>query len=305
MRWRRGRSDPPLEGEDGISLEDLAWRIGATDDRPDPPPGGAEGGDEAPDDATAAVAVTPGAAAAPGKAPRATTTADPAAPLPPATRRRAGRAAGTASVHARPVVSGGARRLVLWRDASALLFVVLAVAFVAQLVMSESRVEPGAGPTDVPTPTTTTVAIVDTPSPGGTTRPTLGPVVDPSVITDIEATPTPVPTPTPSPTPRATPRPTRTPTPTPTPTPVPTPTPAPPVITSLSCNPNAGTGSVTATCTATASNAVSWSWTVDGSSVGGNSPTLVHTFSSGAHVVRATATGPGGSDSDSVVVDVQ
>jgi hypothetical protein len=302
--WRRGRNEPPAEGEDAISLEDLAWRIGATDVRPEAPASEAEGGDKAPDDDTAAVAVTPGGATAPGVAPGATTTAAPAAPLSPATRRRASSAAGTAPVRARPVVSGGVRRLVLWRDASALLFVVLAVAFVAQLLMSGNRVEPGAGTTDAPTPTTTTVAIVDTSSPGGTTRPTIGPVVDPSVITDIEATPTPVPTPapTPSPTLRATPRPTRTPAPTP------IPTPAPPVArftVSVPCGP----APLAVTFDASSSSGASeYLWNFDDGTPLGSGAQVNHTFQGGQSQtvfnVILTATGPGGVDYQVATISV-
>ena len=67
------------------------------------------------------------------------------------------------------------------------------------------------------------VALGATASPGDTDLRTIGPVVDPSLIPGIEATPTPVPTPT-SRAPAATPRPGRRPTPHPTPRPTPGPT---------------------------------------------------------------------------------
>jgi len=147
--------------------------------------------------------------------------------------------------HAHPVVPGTAGRLILWRDASIVLLAVVAVMLVAQLVFPAIR---GGGPGSSGGPGASNLLVLDvTGVPNGSDLPPIGPVVDPSLITGIEATPTPlaVAGPTRRPAPRLTPPPVpstdpppseapsapptadATPTPSPTPTPVPTPSPTP------------------------------------------------------------------------------
>jgi outer membrane biosynthesis protein TonB len=152
--------------------------------------------------------------------------------------------------HAHPVIAGTAARLMLWRDASVVLLAVVAVALVAQLVLPGIR---GNGADATNGPGGSSLIVLDaTGVPSGSGRPSIGPVVDPSLITGIEATPTPSaagptnrptlrPTRTPvpatqapptdvpsgTPPPEPTPAPGLTPTPEPTPTPTPEPTAAP------------------------------------------------------------------------------
>jgi hypothetical protein len=121
----------------------------------------------------------------------------------------------------RRVDAGPAARLVLWRDASLLLLVVVSVIFVAQLGLPGIG-GGGAGPADG-SPDGASQAVFDaTGLPAPTGPPSIGPVVDPSLIDRIEATPTPRATPNPAP--RPTPRPTAKPAP---PTAAPTPTDSP------------------------------------------------------------------------------
>src|SRR4029077_15796383 len=109
----------------------------------------------------------------------------------------------------RPRGTGGPRRVVLWRDVSALLFVVVAIALIAQLGLSRNS---GVAVASLsPTPTLQTLVAV---GPTGTPAPpvviTLGPVINPSLIPVIEAPPSAAPVIT---APPATPRPTLRPTP--------------------------------------------------------------------------------------------
>ena len=141
--------------------------------------------------------------------------------------------------HAHPVVAGTAGRALLWRDASMVLFAVVAVMLVAQLVLPGLR---GDRPGSSGGPGASHLVVLDvTGRPNGSGLPSIGPVVDPSLITGIEATPTPRATPRPTVRPTVRPAstpipptvpppseaPTGTPTPPPTPAPDPTPTPSP------------------------------------------------------------------------------
>ena len=233
MPWRRRPGDPP-GGEDQlpISPDHLAWRIGASDERPedlDGPLGGTP-------------KIVDGQAAADADA------ATPPAATGSRWRRRREESERRLS-HAHPV-SGTTRRLVIWRDASAVLFVVIVIAFIAQFTLSGDG-EPATArdPRAANDPSQDTLGS----TPGAAIAPTIGPAVDASLFPNIEATPTPVatlavratPTPIPHPTPRATPRstpaaptpdptstpppatPSSTPSPDPTPTPSPDPTPTP------------------------------------------------------------------------------
>jgi hypothetical protein len=104
--------------------------------------------------------------------------------------------------HAHRVVGGTAARLILWRDASAVLLVVVTALLVIQIAVSgrgDDLDEAGGTGTSGP------AVLGATGVPGGSPRRSIGPVVDPSLILEIEATPTPF---VAAPTPRATPRPT-------------------------------------------------------------------------------------------------
>ena len=288
MTWRR-RSDPPdADDWQPITSEDVAWRIGASDARPAPPP--------RPDGAIANRAEESTAAAAAATAASRTT----------ATHRTT--VADRHRPHAHPVIPGTTRRVLIWRDASAILFVLVVLVFVAaQLTLPDEGPLTAAGPTSsvAALPTQDALGATGTPI-AAAAAPTIGPVVDPSLIPNIEATPTPVPTPRPTATPRPTPRPTprATPLPPPTAPPTPSPTPAPPVIASVTCAPDSGSGSVTSTCTATGANVASWTWTVGGTQIG-TGASVVHTFTTGLWEVVVTASGPGGTDTGSDFVDVQ
>jgi hypothetical protein len=119
--------------------------------------------------------------------------------------------------HAQRVAAGPAARLVLWRDASVLLLVVVSVIFIAQIGLPGLGGRP-AGPA-TGQPDGSTQGVLDaTGLAAPTGLPSIGPVVDPSLIIRIEATPSPIAQP------RLTPRPTRRPTPKPAP---PTAAPAP------------------------------------------------------------------------------
>ncbi|HEX4897455.1 MAG TPA: hypothetical protein VFV53_03750, partial [Candidatus Limnocylindrales bacterium] len=137
--------------------------------------------------------------------------------------------------HAHPVVAGTAGRALLWRDASMVLLAVVAVMLVAQLVFPGLG---GDGPGASGEPGASHLLVLDvTGRPDGSGLPSIGPVVDPSLIPGIEATPTPRANPRPTVRPASTPIPTTvpppsaaatgTPTPPPTSGPTSTPTPAP------------------------------------------------------------------------------
>lgn len=175
MAWRRPPGPGDADGEDPITLEDLALRIGATEARPAPgePPSGTP-----PDivDRPVPAILRPAPTA-------------PTAP-PDSWRRRRNAAVERRGPHAHPVVSTTTRRVLLWRDASMLLFVVVIGAFALQFALS--RV-PGDGASDTGGtrtgfPTQEAGGLTGVPT---TEQPTIGPVVDPSLIQGIEATPTP------------------------------------------------------------------------------------------------------------------
>jgi PKD repeat protein len=213
-------------------------------------------------------------------------------------------------------VSGATRRLVLWRDASALLFVVIIIAFVAQLALSGDGGQTAANPTGLATGRPSQAALGSTATPDlATAGPTVGPVVDPSLVTVIEATPTPIPTPRPTPrptpTPGATPRPTPRPTPGATLAPTPPPTPAPTAVpaapnAAISATPQCGPAPLAVDFNASGSTgATSWAWDFDDGATASGAVTS-HVFSGTATVynVILTVTGPGGSDFASVAIHV-
>lgn len=334
--WRRRPADPPRPDE-SISLEDIAWRIGASEVRPahyDAEEAAAlaaaeaQGIGAAPADAARTGAGTSGAA--PGKrAPRKAAKADAAgvpivAPVlqprplirPAHTVRRNIRASGSADGAG---ADRGPRRLTLWRDMSALLFGVVAIALIAQLALSNGGQTAVSNHTPGQTVAPSEVAVVGTPTktPAPTAAVTLGPVVNPSLIPVILATPTPMPVvtaaptraPTPRPTiPTVTPRPTTRPVVTPRPTAVPTPTPTPnPAVASITCDTPIG---LSVTCHDHSVNAKAGSevWSSTGSySVvsGGNGKTFVTLgySASGSYTITLRVTGAGGNVStDSAVV---
>jgi len=183
-RWR-GRRSVPGESEPTISPEDILWRIGASDKPPRP--------------AAAADAQDPGVS----PAQRGTAGLQ----RPPSLR------SGLSAPRAHPVVSSGTRRLVLWRDVSALLFGVVGIVLVAQFALQSGRFSEVASATDLLVPEATDFAAGAAPSPGSSAQVTSGPVIAPGLIAGIEATPTPIPIVTSAPaTPRPTARPTSRPT---------------------------------------------------------------------------------------------
>jgi PKD domain len=216
----------------------------------------------------------------------------------------------------------GVRRIVLWRDVSALLFVVVAVVLVAGLAWNNGLIGLGtaSGGPGSSADASNDVA-VGTASPLATTSPTapptLGPVVDPSLIPVLEsgapaastapATPKPTVKPTPRPTPRPTPKPTTKPTATPVPTAAPTPTPAPPVahIASPATNACYAPGaSVSFNATGT-TGATTYSWDFDdGATATGKTVSHAFTGAKTSYNVILTATGAGGSDYAYVVINV-
>ncbi len=202
MKAWRNRLRSPKDRDPAISPEDLAWRIGAADLRPE---GSEPRSEELPENLVIA-----------------STRA-----VPPRGR----------SPHAHPITDSRTRRAALWRDTSAVLLLVVGLVLVSQLVSNNGgqivtrTAQPGqvAGATDV--------AGGATPGSGPSTAP-IGPVIDPGLLPGLGATPTPIPvgtvapgTPRPTgrlaPTPRPAPSPGGSPAPTPAPTPVPTPTPTP------------------------------------------------------------------------------
>lgn len=284
--WRRGPGKPQSPEVESISPEDLAWRIGATDERPRPAPA------RAADHLAVKVAlVTP----------------------------------------ARPVVSGATRRLVLWRDASAVLVGILAVVLVAQLAPSGNGGETAADASGAESGLPSDVALGAAASSGDAELPTIGPVVDPGLISGIEATPTPVPTPArepvatarpawrpaPRPTPRPTPTslvlaatavPSSTPAPTPTPSPSPTPFiwfPPPPVPTPISAFSCSVTGPLDISCTDASQDAASYLWDF-GDSLGTSTATNPsYTYAAaGTYTVTLTVTNATGSHAHSEDVTV-
>ena len=289
MRWRRRSKEPLAEGEP-ISPEDLAWRIGATGARPDT----VNTADEA------AGPMVP---------------AGPADPDRPATGGRRPSDDWRFVSRARPVISGATRRLVLGRDASAVLFGIVAVILIAQFaLLGEPRGTAenlSGGESGLPSEGATVAAD----EPGIAGLPTIGPVIDPGLIAGIEATPTPVPTPVPTPTPvtrrpvplptlrptsgppKPTTKPTGTPAPTPSPSPSPSPTPVPPPppppptplpVAAFSCVPVAQ--SLQIDCTNTSVGADSYAWDFgDGNGSPLSNPS--HTYAAaGPYTVVLTAT---------------
>ena len=251
--WRRLPADPPTSDEI-ISPEDIAWRIGAAEVKPahhDPEEAAAlatvatEGIGAEPRDANR----LRGSAPTSGRASAATSGAErrplvapvlQSRPLvrPAHTVPRAIRASGRAD-HAHE--DRMPRRLTLWRDVSALLFGAVAIALIAQFAVGNRGHGSGAGSapgrTSVPSP----VPAEASPTPRQSAAVTLGPVVNPSLIPAILATPrlrpaTPAPTPDPTPRP-ASPTITSAPSPTPivtvSPTALPTPTSAPSALVSI------------------------------------------------------------------------
>jgi hypothetical protein len=289
MTWRRRpQGSPQPDGGDDrpITPEDVAWRIGASDARPVHPSDAMEGSP----DGSAAVDGTPAKAA-----PRRDAGADRHAP------------------HAHPVVSGSTRRVLLWRDASALLIVLIVVVAAAQLALSQRPAESAANPTAGGSELPSQAALGSSATPGPTTTvPTRGPVVDPSLIPNIEATPTPIPTPRPTVTPRPTPRPTVKPSsaptaPPPPPTPVVTPTPAPPIAV-IAASPQCGPAPLSVAFDASASTGeTSYAWDFDDPNGGNSSEANVpHVFDGGRLTYNVTliVTGPGGSDAAFVTIHV-
>ena len=354
MNYWRVRSPNPEEPPESISVEDIAWRIGATAIRPDRPNEGAGDGFDADADVAAAVAAAAlGPASisrpAPGvsrlsadeaaEAERAAAEAiDPNSITPdddllsPAAIAAAAAAAialtriPTIKPPPPPRVAVPAptprRRVLLWRDASAVLFAVVAVVLIVQLALGNRDGNVAVVGSATPSLEPTDVAIVITPepspSPSPSPSPTLGPVVDPSLLPSLEATPTPVPAitaaPKPVPTPRITPRPTPRPAPTKAPTPAPT---KPPPAPTTPPPPNAvisqpvGTQSICAGQSLTFSavgstGAASYSWNFDDSSIVGG-VTVTHSFtgSKPSYTVILSVSGPDGpSDFASVVINV-
>ena len=261
MKNWRVRSPNPEEPPESISVEDIAWRIGASPVRPErlhEAVGAGINGDVDADVAAAAAAAAlvsgPGARPIPAasrlsadeaaEAERAAAEAiDPNDITPdddllsPAAIAAAAAAAialtrtpaikppppprvAAPDPTPRPQDSSRRRRALLWRDASAVLFAVVAVVLIVQLAVGNRNGDVAVVNSPTPTLEPTDVAIVITPepspSPSPSPTPTLGPVVDPSLLPSLEASPTPVPVitpaPTPAPTPRITPKPTPKPT---------------------------------------------------------------------------------------------
>ena len=316
--WRRPASDSAKgPAEHPISLQDIAWRIGASDLRP-------EQVEQAP--AASAASVNPATDVKGGSGTSPVPTAVPTRPIIPtkgATRVRRRSASG----------NDPGRRVALWRDVSGILFVVVAVVLVAQIAIGNRSTAAAS-----PTPGASDVAILTGSSPvstpGSSAKATIGPVIDPNLLPAINATPTPIPTATPTsgPTtrpsgPRQTPKPTPVPTgvptpvptgaPTPVPTPVLTPAPtaqptlpptAPPTLppTAPPTLPPAPVASFTSSCASGFTvalvavddpNGTTYSWDFgDGQLGSGLSPS--HTFAgAGPYSVTLTVKGDGGSDS--------
>ena len=310
MMRGRDRGDPADEAP--ITSEDIAWRIGASSDRPGHQAPASEPPDAA---APAAAAGGPGGAGATDTPPT----------LGQAARDRVSRRGGS-TVHARSLVSGPTRRRVLWRDASALLFATLVVVLAAQLLAREPGDSTASLPSDIGLLSPSQVALAATATPGQPDA-TIGPVIDPSLIPGIEATSTPRVTPRPSPTaapiatPRRTPRPSiapgATPNPTPGPTappqptppppaPTPVPTPAPPVAVIQASPSTCGDAPFTVTFDGAGSiGATSYEWDFSDGTPIAAAPTVSHTFEGpGDYDVTLRVFGPGGSDSTSVPIKV-
>jgi PKD repeat protein len=214
----------------------------------------------------------------------------------------------------------------LWRDASVVLLAVVAVALVAQLVLPGIR---GDAPGASGGPDASHQVVLDvTGRPDGSGLPSIGPVVDPSLITGIEATPTPRPTPRPTarptirpgstpipptapppseaptsaptptspplPTPTSDPTPTPTPSPSPTPTDPPTPTPVPVPQASFNCTTSAL--SLEIACTDSSLDADSYAWDF-GDGLTSSTPSPQHTYEApDTYTVTLTVTNASGSD---------
>jgi hypothetical protein len=231
--------------------------------------------------------------------------------------------------HAHLVVPGTAGRVILWRDASMVLMAVVAVMLAAQLVLPGFR---GDGPGGSGGPGASTLVVLDvTGVPNDSDLPSIGPVVDPSLISGIEATPTPpaTPRPTPRPTlrPAATPipptvpppteapteAPTTSPTPTtgptPSPTPAPTDTPVPPTATPVplpvaAFNCTTSGGSMEIVCTDASADGESYAWDFgDGQTSSSRNPQ--HTYlAPDTYTVTLTVTNATGTDSATQQVTV-
>ena len=221
------------------------------------------------------------------------------------TRERRRRVAAVAPATTRVAAN---RRVILWRDsATILIFVVVALLAARFLLPSENSTA-----TATASPTESEVAIGSIPEQTGlvfSAPPTIGGVV-PSNL-NLNATPTPpplitLPPPTPTPVPTPTLKPGQTPKPTPKPSPshsAPPTTPPPPIAAfSDDCPVAAG---VAANFTDGSSGSIdSWDWDFggDGTSTAQN-PT--HTFAApGDYSVKLTVTGPGGSDSQTIICSV-
>ena len=324
--WRRRPNQPP-KPDDSISLEDIEWRIGASDVRPHEE-GEADDAKERPvwigEEEGAAAAAAAASEAGQGQAPTvpkprkkpaSRRAAQQAHPVPVRTRRAA-----AAEPHAHPVVGAAPRRLTLWRDVSALLFGAVAIVLIFQLTLGNGGETATGTSSPGPSAEQTDVAVIGTDTPAPTSESTIGPVINPSLIPVIQATPTPVPIitlpPTPVPTPRITPRPTvrpvTTPKPTvkpsaaPTPMVTPVPTPAPPVA-QISASPaTCGSSPILVNFDAsTSTGATSWSWNFD-DGTSGPGETISHTFtatvSQTQFSVILTVAGPGGSDQTSITI---
>ena len=355
--WRR-RPTEPEQPEEPISKEDLAWRIGATEVRPahfDEEEAEAEAAAAATAAAAAAggaaapgsreeVAAAPATDAAPTE-PESLSDGDAAA----AERAAAAAAAGGPGLligdsawtalqprpeprpaHAvqrslrrpgarrAPSGDGGPRRVRLWRDVSALLFVVVAIALIAQLTLSRNGGIAAASVSPTPTLEQTLLAVAPTGTSALTVAITIGPVINPSLIPVIEGTPSPGPiitlppaTPRPTrPTPRSTQRPGPTPAPTshPTPTPTPVPTTAPPVAkftASAACGP--APLQVTFNASSSTGKISSYSWNFD-DGLPASGVSVNHTFifsaSQPQYNVILIVVGPGGTAFSSTSIKV-
>jgi hypothetical protein len=295
FRRKGGAGGQPADrrkDDDAISLEDLAWRIGATDVRPaalEEPvshPAPAQAQAEAQPDAPVGAAAGPADMPA-GPAPKGAYVA-PAKPRPapvaPAVKEDG------------PTATPGLRRLTLWRDVSAILFVGVALILVAQLAINGIGQGPGVAPTTPPSTVPSQPAVLDTSSPPPSVAvPTIGPVLDPSLIPVIEASPTPTPAPTPVATPTSTPRVTPRPTQRPTPKPTPKPT-AVPLTAKFSFACTAGSSSVTFDASASTGSPTAYAWNFDDGTTGSGVRPPLHTYKvARTYNVILTVYGTGGS----------
>lgn len=250
--WRRRKGEPDQPPEEIISPEDIAWRIGASSERPNhprPPEPELIGAPDQDSGSLWGAALSAPAEAGPG--PDGDAPPDGEAPGRRPAATRADRPPHVQAVHATSVqhahpVAGGSRRAGLWRDVSTLLFGAVVIVLIVQLAIGRNGLSGEPSPSADGSAHASDVAVLATDGRSPSTNSTIGPVLDPSLIPVLEATPTPIPiitlppatstphypwrpVPTPSATPRpsVTPRPTFGPTPPPSATPSPTPTPTP------------------------------------------------------------------------------